>query len=265
MQQMQIKLDGSMARHETIKTQKHQVRMGASTIYYETVGAGPPLMLVHGLAASSRWWVKNVQALGQHFQLYMLDLIGFGRSRTGQRFSLDEAARCLIQWMDQLKLEKMSIVGHSMGGRIAAELAADFPNRVDRLVLIDSPILPFQHGYTKQIWGMARALRHFSRDFLPVLIGDTLQAGSLNVLRIGRQLLLTDRSHKLAAIQAPTLIIWGDQDTIVPLALGKALTQGLPHSQFVTLKGAGHVPMWEKAEEFNRIVLDFLCNPTISA
>src|SRR5436190_1450625 len=109
-----------MARDERVPIEKHRAQVGNASIYYETAGAGKPLLLVHGLAGSRRWWVKNVPALAQHFQLYMLDLIGFGYSRTRQRFRLDEAALCLVDWMDQLQLEQTSIIGHSMGGRIAA-------------------------------------------------------------------------------------------------------------------------------------------------
>jgi pimeloyl-ACP methyl ester carboxylesterase len=250
-----------MAWHERVQTEKQLIRLGNASLYYEVAGAGKPLVLVHGLAASRRWWAKNLAVLTQHFRVYLVDLIGFGKSRR-QQFVLDEAARTLVQWMDALGLAKVDIIGHSMGGRIAAELAADYPERVERLILVAAPILPFGYGLPKGAWGVARALRRLPLDFLRVLVGDTLQAGSLNVLRIGRQILLTDRSTKLSAIQAPTLIIWGEHDTIVPLPLGEALAQGLPQSRMQLIKGVGHVPMWEKPETFNRLVLEFLhCSP----
>lgn len=227
-------------------------------IYYETVGAGPPLILVHGLGGSRRWWRKNLEALAAHFTVYTVDLIGFGKSRDGHRFVLNEAADALYEWLNALGLEHVTLIGHSMGGRIGAELAVDHPGSVERLVLIDSPVLPFGHGTIRQLWGMFEALLIAPIDLLRVLIVDTLHTGPITTLRIGRELLHTDIAKKLAQLQLPTLIIWGERDTIVPKRIGEELAAQLGQERFVLLRGAGHVPMWERPAAFNRAVLGFL-------
>ena len=236
---------------QAIAFERGQVELGATRIHYQVAGTGRPLVLIHGLGGSSRWWRKNASVLAEYFQVYVIDLIGFGQSRSGERFVLTQAARMLAAWM-------VNLIGHSMGGRIAAEFAADFPTRVDQLVLVNAAIVPFGHGYVKQSWGMARELGTAPIDFLRVLLVDTLQAGPLETLRIGREILRTNLSHKLAAIQAPTLIIWGDHDTIVPVQLGKALNEALVGSRLEIIPRAGHIPMWERPAEFNRLILDFL-------
>ena len=139
-----------------------------------------------------------------------------------------------------------------------AEFAAEYPARVARLVLVNAAILPFGHGYIKQSWGLVRAFQRISPSLFPVLLYDTLHTGVLPVLLTGRELMKTNLEHKLGQIQTPTLIVWGEDDTIVPLALGQRLHQQLVDSRFVVIRGAVHVPMWEKSAEFNRIVLEFL-------
>ena len=227
-------------------------------IYHEQVGSGPPLILIHGLGGSRRWWRKNIDALTPHFTVYTIDLIGFGKSTRERRFVLTEAATAIHEWMTAHDLVHVNLVGHSMGGRIGAELAVDYPGTVDRLVLVDTPILPFGHGYARQSVGMLTALRTVPLDLFQVLVADTLRTGLLTTLQIGHELLRTDIARKLATLQTSTLIIWGERDTVVPWRLAQELAGQLPTSRLVTLPNAGHAPMWERPAEFNEAVLSFL-------
>ena len=238
--------------------ENRHIQLGSTWIHYQTAGSGPPLVLVHGLASSTRWWGRNIAGLAEHFRVYAVDLSDFGNRRFRPRFVLSQAAHYLVRWLEALQIERASFIGHSMGGRIAAELAAEHPTRVDRLVLVDAASMPFGHGYLKQSWGMARAFRRIPFSLLHVLLFDTLYTGIFSVMRIGRELLKSNLEHKVPHIQAPTLIIWGEHDTIVPLALGQALHRQLTGSQFNLIHGVGHVPMWEKPKEFNQAALQFL-------
>lgn len=252
----------NQSHREEHRTEEYTVQYRGTAskpkIYYETIGDGPPLILVHGLGGSRRWWRKNLDALAAHFTVYTVDLIGFGKSRDGHQFVLNEAADALHEWLNVMGLDHVTLIGHSMGGRIGAELAVDHPGSVERLVLIDSPVLPFGHGTVRQLWGMFEALLIAPLDLLRVLIVDTLHTGPITTLKIGRELLHTDIAKKLAQLQLPTLIIWGDRDTIVPKRIGEELAAQLGQDRYVTLPGAGHVPMWERPEAFNRAVLGFL-------
>src|SRR6185436_4249135 len=120
-----------MTTQHSLRLERRRAKVGPATIAYEVAGSGPPVVLVHGLSGSSRWWRRNIGSLMPHRRVYVVDLIGFGASRARHPFALAEAAGYLIQWLDQLDLERVSLVGHSMGGLIAAELAADAPDRVD--------------------------------------------------------------------------------------------------------------------------------------
>lgn len=227
-------------------------------IFHERIGNGPPLILIHGLGGSRRWWRKNIDAFAPHFTLYLVDLIGFGKSKGRERFVLNQAAAAIHAWMQHHGLANSALIGHSMGGRIGAELAVDFPGTIDQLVLVDTPILPFGHGYARQSVGMLEALRTVPFDLFRILVTDTLITGPLTTLQIGRELLHTDIARKLAGLRTSTLIVWGERDTVVPCRLGHELAEQLPASRLVTLPNTGHAPMWERPAEFNRAVLEFL-------
>jgi pimeloyl-ACP methyl ester carboxylesterase len=247
-----------MIGRNSVHLERQQVRVGPARIAYGVAGAGPPVVLIHGLSGSGRWWRRTVGALTPHRRVYVVDLIGFGASRNRLPFILGEAAGYLLRWMDQLKIERVSLVGHSMGGLIVAELAADVPERVDRLVLVDPAALPFEIGFLSHAISLIRELRYLSPSFVPVLLADALRAGPITLWRAAAGLLLTDMRPKLERISAPTLVIWGEHDALVPLALAKQLASYLRYEQLVVIKGAGHVPMWDRPQAFNRALTEFL-------
>ena len=246
-----------MRRTHSPKPERRRARIGRAEVAYQTLGAGPALILLHGLSGSSRWWRYNVGPLAERFQVFVIDLIGFGASR-GQRFVLREAAALVGEWMQQTGLARASLIGHSMGGHIAAELAAHEPARVERLVLVDAPVLPFGYGYGYHALGMLRELRQLRLNFLPVLVADGLRAGPATLWRAAGELLRADLRPQLERIAAPTLLVWGGRDALVPLALGRALCDALPQAGLVVLAGAGHNAMWDCPAAFNREVLSFL-------
>lgn len=241
------------------KPERLRLQVGGKTIASESSGAGPPLLLVHGLSGSTRWWRHNVRALAPHFRVHLVDLVGFGGSRgRGHRFVLGEAAAALGEWMALAGAPRASVVGHSMGGLIAADLAASFPERVERLALVSAAAVPLGRRYVRHAGGLLGALRHTAPSFWPVLAADAARAGPATLLRAISQLLAADISPRLASIQAPSLILWGEHDHLVPIALGRQLHGHLPGARFVVIPGAGHVPMWERPEAFNRELLHFL-------
>lgn len=247
-----------MIAQNSYQLERRRAKIGPATIAYEVAGAGPPVVLVHGLSGSGRWWRRNIGALTPYRRVYVVDLIGFGASRTRHPFALAEAAGSLTRWLDQLELERVSLVGHSMGGLIAAELAADAPDRIDRLVLVDPAALPLDENLVIHALSLLHELRYISFSFLPVLLADALRAGPLTLWRATMALLLADLRPKLSQIRARTLVIWGEHDALVPLAFAKQLAQYLSYEELVVIKGAGHVPMWDCPRAFNRVLREFL-------
>jgi pimeloyl-ACP methyl ester carboxylesterase len=227
------------------------------TTAFQVVGDGAPVLLLHGLSGSSRWWRYNIGPLAEHFRVYVVDLTGFGASR-GYRFALREAAGHLVKLIDQLGIARASVVGHSMGGHIAADLAAEYPERVERLVLVDAAVLPFGLSYVQHARSLAREVRRVRPDFLPILVTDALRAGPRTVWRAANDLLHADLSPKLERIGAPTLMIWGEHDALVPVTFGRLLRAAMPKTELVIIAGAGHNAMWDCPAPFNREVIAFL-------
>jgi pimeloyl-ACP methyl ester carboxylesterase len=241
-----------------IRIEQRRVNIGAATIAYEVAGDGPPIILVHGLAGSSRWWARNIRPLAKRFRVHVVDLIGFGSSRNRQRFVLDQAASHLARWMEQIGVRRAGVVGHSMGGYIAAELAADHPDKVERLVLVDAAALPFDQDFSSHILSMFGELRSMRPDFLPTLFYDALRAGPLTLWSAASGLLHADLRPKLPRIKAPTLVVWGQHDALVPLQMGKQLCRHLGTRELLVIKSAGHNPMWDCPQAFNQVAGAFL-------
>lgn len=234
-----------------------QVSVDGVVIHYEEVGGGRPLVLLHGLSGSGRWWQRNVPALADRFHVYVIDLIGFGASR-GQPFVLRRAASLLGEGFDALGLDRVSVVGHSMGGFIATDLAIHDSERVAQLVLVDAAALPIGRPLVRHGLDMVRALRTMPLDFLPLLVQDAWRAGPRTLLGAMREIRQADLANHLGELAVPTLVVWGENDTLIDPAIGRELAASLPQAELAMIPEAGHNPMWDRPALFNEVLLAFL-------
>jgi pimeloyl-ACP methyl ester carboxylesterase len=160
--------------------------------------------------------------------------------------------------MNELGIHRAHLVGHSLGGAVVARLAARWPEKVDRLVLA-APAGPFERrrivAYALPLLATAR---HAKPRFLRLLVTDAARAGATTLLRAGRELVGDDTlAHDLHAIRAPTLLVWGDHDPLVPVERAEEYRQAIPDARLVVVRGAGHVAMSDRPAEFAQTVLDF--------
>ncbi|HEX2910594.1 MAG TPA: alpha/beta hydrolase [Chloroflexia bacterium] len=245
---------------QVLKVKRYRMQVRDVPVVYEVCGSGQPLILVHGLSGSTRWWYSNIQALSEHFQLYIIDLIGFGENRSGSRFALSEAAIHLYNWLGALKIERACFIGHSMGGHIVAELAADHPEKVERMILVDPAIyLPVSRLISpRHALNLALTIRYLPPNFWPILLQDARHAGPVTLFNAARELLSAHIEEKVGEIKVPTMLVWGEHDPLVPLSSGHRLKRHMPQAVFKLIKGAGHVPMVEQPALFNRLALNFL-------
>src|SRR5688572_1781890 len=121
-----------------MQVERRRAKAGAATIAYQVAGSGAPLVLLHGLSGSGRWWRWNIDTLARRFQVHLTALAGFGGNARGQQFQRREASAVLRGWASQRALAQARWIGHSMGGYILAELAADAPEHVGQLVLVNA-------------------------------------------------------------------------------------------------------------------------------
>ena len=222
------------------------------------VGAGPAVVLLHGLAGSTRWWQHNVAALEPSFRVVAIDLPGFGTTPRWHRLDLDRIAAQLVAVLDDLGIERAHVIGHSMGGLIACSLAADHPGRVDRLVLVDAALLSLARTTSQYVIGPIRTLRGTAPSLLPILAQDGFRAGPIRLMDAAIQLWRADLKARLPSIAAPTLVVWGEHDALCPPAIGQRIVERVPQARLEVIPGAGHNPMWEQPERFHEVVLEFL-------
>jgi pimeloyl-ACP methyl ester carboxylesterase len=237
-------------------------RIGRYRIHALHTGSGRALVLLHGLSGSSGWWRYNVPALAEHFRTHTPDLVGFGRSRGWlAQPTIPQMAELLWQWLDELKIERAHLIGHSMGGQIAIHMATMQPARVDRLVLVSAAGIPRQLSLVATARFIAEVVppkRWGSPAFLPSIAADALRAGPRALLSATNYLLRDDVRPLLPQIASPTLLVWGRLDPMTPLAQGEEMARLIPGAQLMVFDDAAHMPMVDRPERFNREVLQFL-------
>jgi pimeloyl-ACP methyl ester carboxylesterase len=171
---------------------------------------------------------------------------------------MEDAAERLVSWMDEQGLERATIAGHSMGGAIAALVAATSPELVDRLVLVNASIRPSGAPFIPRAADLPRSLATHTHELTALVARDLLRCDPASLLLATADIIRADWSSLLSRITAPTLVIWGAHDVITPITLGHALAASIPHARLSIVPDAGHHPMWEQADAFNDELLRFL-------
>jgi pimeloyl-ACP methyl ester carboxylesterase len=238
---------------------EREVSVAGERVRYRVGGNGPPVVLVHGLAGSTRWWEPTLPPLLEGHRVHLVDLPGFGAmARRGRRLALDDAAAWLGAWGDAIGLGSTVVVGHSMGAIVALDAAATRPDLVRGLVLVAPAGLAAGRRTACYAVPLAVALARSRRRFLFVLARDAVRAGPSMVWRAARDVVASDLRKTAAKVSAPTLLVFGSRDALAPPALGKALATDLRSAETVVLEGAGHVPMYDRPDDFNAALLSFL-------
>lgn len=269
----------------------HRVR------YWQEGQAGPAVLCLHGIGCSVLEWEHTLHALATRHWVYALDLLGCGLTAKPEDVTYNVAtlARFTLGFMDTVGLEKASLVGNSLGARVALECAAIAPHRVPSLVLsapatmanptlfdfrlASLPVLgelltrPTTFGTTR-LWRTAVAdPACITPEMVQEKVALARQPGAQEAfmktlrglihLRGFRPSVMEDAHAKASRIVAPTCVIWGQQDGFLPVAHLDTVMRLIPHAKPVVLDPCGHVPMVERPADFSRIVLDFLADADV--
>lgn len=261
-------------------------------IHYRERGEGDPLILIHGLGASTYNFRYTLLELSDDFRAIAVDLPGFGLSErpASYDYSLINQAHTLTRLMDRLGIEKAHILGHSMGGIVAAHLAARWPDRINKLILVASPVQfspPQLLGLTVLVpfWQTAVGLLMSNRRmrekiwrigfYNDSLLTEEVMDNYFTPSRIkghtrGLIRLATSLRHNsppdLSEVNCPVLILWGENDHFITSARkGYELQRKLPDARLVLIPEAGHMLLEEKPHETHPIIRDFLLEERSSA
>ncbi len=260
---------------------------------YRMEGNGPALLLLHGIAGSSRTWRDIIPRLNDRFTVIAPDLIGHGQSdKPVGDYSLGAFAGQIRDLLDILDIERASVIGQSFGGGVAMQLAYQHPERCERLVLVDSG------GLGREVNWMLRFMTLPGSEYvMPVIfpgfvrdLGDslfrTINGRGIHLGRVAEMwsayASLAEAENRRAFVRTiksvidpggqtvsamnrlylasamPTLIIWGDRDDIIPVSHAYSAHEALPGSRLVIIEGVGHFPQIEAPEQFVNALVDFL-------
>jgi pimeloyl-ACP methyl ester carboxylesterase len=227
-----------------------QIEVDRRPVRCRVVGAGQDVLVVHGLSGSWRWWLPLVETLSERSRLHLVELPRLGRLRAG------EMAPWLGRLLDAVGLGPVDVLAHSLGGLVATELAIEQPNRVRRLVLVAPAGIPCGRGVLARTLPLLEEL-YDVRTRLPTLVSDAVRTGPVSLVHGVAYVWERDIRGELGAVQAPTLLVWGERDRLVPAWIAEEWQRLLPRSRLVRLP-CGHVPMWEAPRELATCVLAFL-------
>ncbi len=255
-----------------------EITIYGQKIHYVEAGSGPNLILLHGLGGSSQVWQFNIGPLAEKYHVFVPDQIGFGKSdKPLVNYRIRSYVDFLDQFCKQLKIDRPTLVGNSMGGWIAAIYAATYPDHVDKLVLADAAgYAPPKDFDTRAFFGLNPTTREgmkalsarvfYNKAFLSEAAIDQAMAARLaagdgyTIKSITESIIRGEDflDDVVKTIKHPTLIVWGREDGLVPLSEGERFHKDIAGSTLIVFDECGHVPNIEKAVEFNAAVIRFL-------
>jgi pimeloyl-ACP methyl ester carboxylesterase len=269
----------------------HRIAIDGTPVNYVDIGEGElePIVFVHGLGGQWQNFLENIPRAARERRVIALDLPGFGCTpEPRDKITIPGYGRCVDALCEKLSLGRVDMVGNSMGGFVAAEVAIQFPERIDQLILISAagissanlaqqPILTAGRVATAVVsYGAARhrqiAARPKTRHMALALVarypsllradlayeGFFKGAGKPGFDDALRACLEYDFRERLPEIRQPTLILWGEKDSIIPVKDAAEFERLIPDSRKVVMRDTGHIPMAERPQTFNDVMMEFL-------
>jgi pimeloyl-ACP methyl ester carboxylesterase len=271
-----------------------QIELHGHPVTYHRMGSGPAVLLIHGITSSSRTWRDVMPALAEHYTVLAPDLLGHGRSAKPRGdYSLGAYASGLRDLLVALEIPRATVVGHSLGGGVAMQFAYQFPERVERLALVDSGglgaevslvlraatlpgaeyVLPLMvssplRGATAAVRSVLGRLglranadvRGMAEGFESFRDGDARRAFVQTARSVidpgGQRVDATDRLYLAAHV--PSLIVWGDRDRMIPVKHAYEAHENMPNSRLEIFEGAGHFPFNDDPDRFVALLHDFI-------
>ena len=258
-------------------------------LHYLEAGRGAPVVLLHGLGGDGSRWGPNVEPLARDFHVFALDQIGFGESdKPLANYHTGMLAEFLVGFLKAAGIPKASLVGNSMGAGVALYTAVHYPDMVDRIVLADgggfrspnaaaTPPTPealrrrqLQNSVTRdETREFFRILFHHKSLVTEKMVDEQLMLRLRAAFTITKMQEAGERGslseQEVHAVKAPTLIVWGKYDELANPAGADRLEKTIPGARKVIIDNCGHMPQLERADEFNRLVREFLTAPKTSS
>jgi pimeloyl-ACP methyl ester carboxylesterase len=269
-----------------------RIIVDGNAIHHVDVGPrdGEAILLIHGLTATHRYWTQNITHLAQRRRVLALDLPGFGGSdKPDVSYSTRYFVRTVAAFLAERGVERVTLVGNSMGGQIAMAFSLEHPRRVDKLVLVDPagvtalPLwlmrvgvwmagtaaagprrlprvpAPLVEALFRVVFPTRADLQaRYARSYRRAIASDEYPLHLRAAVRAARGVLRSPMQRRAREIAAPTLIVWGQKDWLLPVSAAHGLRRAIPRSRLLVYAESGHCPMVDQAERWNRDVEAFL-------
>jgi pimeloyl-ACP methyl ester carboxylesterase len=270
---------------------QHRIEIDGREANYVEIGEGPPLVFVHGLGASWQSWLENIPEFARDHRVVAMDLPGFGYSEMPEGdISIEYYASWTFRLLDALGIDSAAVVGNSMGGFSAADMAIRSPERVQSLAVVSAAVFWQSYRRAQPLVGLARlsdayVARTLARSTDAVATRPRLRSWALATAgfryphliskELAHELVRSARrtdgflpalqalanyplEEELPKISSPTLIVWGAHDTLVPVKDAARMRELIPGSRSEVFERTGHVAMLERPERFNKLLREFL-------
>jgi 4,5:9,10-diseco-3-hydroxy-5,9,17-trioxoandrosta-1(10),2-diene-4-oate hydrolase len=251
------------------------IKVDGLDVRYYTAGKGDPLVVVHGGGGDARTWWGNISELAGRYTIFAPDLPGYGGSQPLEgKYFIPELSDFLDRFARSIGLDKFNLMGHSLGGGIAIDYALKFPQKINKLVLVSSLCL----GRDIALWvrvaslkaivrsmgtltmGIVKGVGWIIKQFNPLKLVMPLSPAAMavggNITTFKQQTLVLE--HRLCEINAPTLVVWGAKDNVVPVKHAYSAARAIPRCIVKVFEKRGHNVHRDEMEQFSSIITGFL-------
>jgi len=245
------------------------IEINGVKIFTRIAGEGDPFLILHGWGASSKSWIKIQEKLSENFKVFSLDFPGFGKSDLPpSAWEVQDYVHLVLDYAKEIELKKFHLLGHSFGGRVCIKLAAQFPEKIDKLFLIDTAGIKVKNGLKIRlakiivsflsIFKIIPGFKFGRKIFYRFVLRQTDYLKARGVMKeTFKKVIREDLTPLLKKITAPTLIVWGEKDKMTPIKDAYLIKQKIKNSK-LEIFDCGHSPHLDMEDVLVKTILDFL-------
>ena len=237
--------------------------LDGSIVHYEVLGRGRPVIFLHGWVGSWKYWIASMQVTSTSFRAYALDLWGFGDTAHNElKYSLDEQVKLIDDFMNEMGIGKIAIVGHGLGALVGMKFALRYEQNVDRVMAINCP-LTHDAVNSRMRTAQPQELSDWLSNRTPEANTALSDAPKADIKAISASMVGLQSDNifgNFRNLNIPCLLVHGEKDQAVTTPTYESATSTFTHQ--IVLDGSGHFPMIEETIKFNRLLTDFLALPS---
>lgn len=241
------------------------ILLDGSIVHYEVLGRGRPIIFLHGWIGSWRYWISSMQVTSTLFRSYAIDLWGFGdTTQWKEGYSIQNQASLVRRFMEDMGIGKVALIGHSLGGLVAFRFAARWPELVDRLMVISTPLDEVSLS-TRWVNTSLPDLLNWLSARVPDAqnaLADALRADPQTLSASIQTASFSRLFHEMLATRIPCLLVYGENDPAITFPSFEQVLAWPSHVHQIVLDDAGHFPMLDQPARFQRLLVDFLALPS---